>query len=101
MLNHPHLQRGSQPSLASHTSSCSGGTVALMYALCCRYALMQASLSDIVSSPNSHMSHHLPTACTSKTFLIRGMKCNRPMCRMLHIVTLQKGLNAGFTCCLA
>ena len=31
-----HLQSGSQPSLACHTSSCSGGTLASMWALCCR-----------------------------------------------------------------
>ena len=58
-----HLQRGSQPSLACHTSSCSGGTPALMRSLWRRYALMQACLSDIVSSPNSQTSHHLPIAC--------------------------------------
>ena len=58
-----HLQRGSQPSLACHTSSCSGGTLALMRSLWRRYALMQASLSDMVSSPNSQTSHHLPIAC--------------------------------------
>ena len=58
-----HLQRGSQPSLACHTNSCSWGTLALMCSLWRRYALMQASLSDMVSSPNSQTSHHLPIAC--------------------------------------